>query len=72
MAIVGENTTEAVDKEGQGSVMGGIRFLSGSPRPPKNASFRRIRSSPTGAPGSKSSHGRRRKASSSKPHRGVL
>ena len=44
-----------------------IRFLSGSLRPAKNASFRRIHSSPTGAPDSKSLHGRRRKASSSKP-----
>jgi transposase len=31
----------------------GVGFLSGPPRPPKNASFRRIHSSPTGAPGSK-------------------
>ena len=30
-----------------------IHFLSGSPRPPKNGSFRTIHSSPTGAPGSK-------------------
>jgi hypothetical protein len=34
-----------------------------------NASFRRILSSPTVAPGSKSSRGRRRKVSSSKPSR---
>ena len=40
--------------------------MNGSPRPPKNASFRTIHSSLTGAPGSKSSHGRRPKASSSK------
>ena len=31
--------------------------MSGSPRPPKNASFRTIHSSPTGEPGSKSSRG---------------
>jgi transposase len=31
----------------------GVGFLSGPPRPPKNASFRRIHSLPTGAPGSK-------------------